>query len=174
MAKRVVLGSGRAAPLQRETTPPLARTAALWAPETSCGRLPGRHVAAPEPLCGSFRRRRIRRLLSWPPRHDVNRVWYTSQPTGTHTGTLRLGASEHAATGRRWEAAPERGSLTFDGEGKCIAMTGGYVMDRRAGNTAGLGGVYGLCAALGLPTPTPAWLLRTPTQLWSRVTGGSN
>ena len=105
--------------------------------------------------------------------YDVNRVWYTSQPTGTHTGTLRLGEAEHAATGKRWEAPPERGSLTFDGEGKCIAMTGGYVMDRRMGNTEGLGGIYGLCVALGLPTPTPAWLLRTPTQIWSRVTGGS-
>ena len=50
-------------------------------------------------------------------------------------------------------------------------------MDRRMGNTESLGGIYGLCVALGLPTPTPAWLLRTrrtPTQIWSRVTGGSN
>ena len=62
--------------------------------------------------------------------------------------------------------------MTFDAEGKCIAMTGGYIMDRRVGNTDGLGGVYGLCSALELPTPTPAWLLRTPAQNWARLTGG--
>ena len=104
---------------------------------------------------------------------DVNRVWYTSSPTGTHTATLRLGGKEHAATGRRWCSPPERGSMTFDGDGRCISLTGGYVMDRRLGNTDGLGGVYGLCTALGLPTPTPAWLLRTPAQNWARLTGGS-
>ena len=104
---------------------------------------------------------------------DVNRVWYTSSPTGTHTATLRLGGKEHAATGRRWCSPPERGSMTFDGDGRCISLTGGYVMDRRLGNTDGLGGVYGLCTALGLPTPTPAWLLRTPAQNWERLTGGS-
>ena len=98
--------------------------------------------------------------------HDVNRVWYTSRPTGTHTATLRLGDAEHAPTGRKWEGPPERGSMTFDGEGRCIALTGGYVMDRRMGNTEGLGGIYGLCVALGLPTPTPKWLLKTPTQLF--------
>ena len=33
----------------------------------------------------------------------------------------RLGEQEHAPTGRRWESPPERGSLTFDGEGRCIS-----------------------------------------------------
>lgn len=104
--------------------------------------------------------------------YDVNRVWYTSSPTGTHTATLHLGDKEYSATGKRWVSPPERGSMTFDGNGKCISLTGGYIMDRRMGNTDGLGGVYGLCAALGLPTPTPAALLRTPTQNWGRLTGG--
>jgi len=105
---------------------------------------------------------------------DVNRVWFTSAPTGTHTASLLLGEKVHSPTGRSWVSPPERGSLTFDGEGQCIAMTGGYVMDRRMGNTEGLGGVYGLCTALGLPTPSPSWLLRTPTQNWARLTGGRN
>ena len=104
--------------------------------------------------------------------YDVNRVWYTVAPTGTHTAPLRLFGETHAPTGRTWASPPERGSMTFDGEGRCIALTGGYVMDRRMGNTDGLGGVYGLCAALGLPPPSPAWLLRTPTQNWARLTGG--
>ena len=103
---------------------------------------------------------------------DANRVWYTSSPTGTHTRPLRLGKESHAPTGRRWESPPECGSAQFDADGKCVAVTGGYVMDRRMGNTDGLGGIFGLCVALGLPTPLPAWLLRTPTQNWQRLTGG--
>ena len=106
--------------------------------------------------------------------HDTNRVWYTSAPRGTHTATLSLFGKQYAPTGRTWESPPERGSMTFDRDGKCIALTGGYIMDRRLGNTDGLGGVYGLCHALGLPTPTPAWLLRTPTQNWARITGGGS
>lgn len=102
---------------------------------------------------------------------DVNRVWYTSAPTGTHTAALRLGNVVHQPTGRQWRSPPERGSMTFDAEGKCISLTGGYVLDRRMGNTDGLGGLYGLCAALALPTPSPTWLLRTPTQSWARLTG---
>lgn len=104
--------------------------------------------------------------------HDVNRVWYTSSPTGTHSERLCLGEREFAATGNRWISPPERGSMTFDGAGRCIAMTGGYVMDRRMGNTEGLGGVYGLCTALHLPTPTPTWLLRTTAQTWAQITSG--
>lgn len=103
--------------------------------------------------------------------YDVNRVWYTSAPTGTHTQPLPLFGTTHAPTGRKWISPPERGSLTFDGRGRCIAMTGGYVMDRRMGNTDGLGGVYGLCHSLGLPAPSPVWLLRTPTQNWAKLTG---
>ena len=99
--------------------------------------------------------------------YDVNRVWLTSSAVGTHTGPLKLfGETTHAPTGRRWLGAPERTSFTFDRRGRCVAITGGYVMDRRMGNTEGLGGIYGLCAALGLPTPTPKWLLKTPTQLF--------
>jgi hypothetical protein len=106
--------------------------------------------------------------------YDVNRVWYTSSPTGTHTATLRLGDKEYAATGKRWVSPPERGSMTFDGNGKCISLTGGYIMDRRMGNTGGFGGIYGLCHSLGLPTPTPEWVLRTPVQNWGILTGSTN
>ena len=48
-------------------------------------------------------------------------------------------------------------------------MTFGYVMDRRQGNTDGLGGIYGLCSALGLPMPVPKWQLRTPVQIAQRI-----
>jgi len=41
-------------------------------------------------------------------------------------------------------------------------------MDRRMGNTQGLGGVYGLSVAVGLPLPTPLWQLYTPVQNFAR------
>ena len=88
---------------------------------------------------------------------DVNRVWYTSSPT-----------AYHPKTGRRWISPPECGSAQFDADGKCVALTGGYIMDRTQGNTEGLGGVYGMCAALGLPPPTPLWQLYTPVQNFGR------
>ena len=102
---------------------------------------------------------------------DVNRVWYTSSPLGTHTRPLTLGSVTHPPTGRRWESPPECGSATFDAEGRCVSVTFGYVMDRRMGNTDGLGGLFGLCSALELPMPVPKWQLRTPVQNLARIRG---
>lgn len=103
--------------------------------------------------------------------YDVNRVWYTSSPHGTHTAPLQIGSTTHAPTGRRWESPPECGSATFDAEGRCVSVTFGYVMDRRMGNTDGFGGIYGLCSALELPMPVPKWQLRTPVQNLARIRG---
>lgn len=103
--------------------------------------------------------------------YDPNRVWYTSSPRGTHTAPLTLGSDTYPPTGRRWESPPECGSATFDGDGRCVSVTHGYVMDRRMGNTDGLGGLYGLCSALGLPMPVPKWQLRTPVQNLARIRG---
>jgi len=89
--------------------------------------------------------------------YDVNRVWFTSSPTALYP-----------PTGKRWISPPECGSAQFDGDGKCVALTGGYIMDRRMGNTQGLGGVYGLSVAVGLPLPTPLWQLYTPVQNFAR------
>ena len=102
---------------------------------------------------------------------DVNRVWWTSSPSGTHTAPLTIGSVTHAPTGRRWEAPPECGSATFDADGRCVSVTYGYVMDRRMGNTDGLGGLYGLCSALELPMPVPKWQLRTPVQNLAYIRG---
>lgn len=97
--------------------------------------------------------------------YDTNRVWYTSSPTGTHTRTLRLGRDvSHSPTGKTWISPPECGSMQFDEHGKCVSLTGGYVMDRRMGNTNGIGGVFGICEALGLSSPLPVFLLYTPVQ----------
>lgn len=51
--------------------------------------------------------------------------------------------------------APECQSYTFNSAGQCTSYTGGYVMDRRVGNTQGLGALFGILAALGGPVLTP-------------------
>jgi len=108
-----------------------------------------------------------------PCAFDVNRVWWTSSPVGTHTAPLTMGSATHMPTGRRWESPPECGSAQFDAHGCCVGVTAGYVMDRRLGNTDGFGGIYGLCSALELPMPIPKWQLRTPVQNLARLRGES-
>lgn len=46
-------------------------------------------------------------------------------------------------------------SYTFNADGKCTSFTGGYVMDRRVGNTQGLGAMFGILAAIGGPVLKP-------------------
>jgi len=45
--------------------------------------------------------------------------------------------------------------LTFNEQGQVVEYTIGYPMDRRLGNTGGLGGVFGLFYAIGKPLPFP-------------------
>jgi len=103
---------------------------------------------------------------------DLNRVWFTSSPVGTHTSDLRILGETLPATGRRWSGPPECGSAIFDAEGRCVYLTSGYLMDRRMGNTNGLTGVLGLREAIGLRDPK-AWLARTPVQLWNSLVASS-
>jgi hypothetical protein len=44
---------------------------------------------------------------------------------------------------------------TFNKKGLITSFTMGYAMDRRVGNTGGLGGAFGLLAAVGVPFPYP-------------------
>mmetsp|Transcript_77902 Transcript_77902/g.137992 ORF Transcript_77902/g.137992 Transcript_77902/m.137992 type:complete len:295 (+) Transcript_77902:71-955(+) len=85
---------------------------------------------------------------------EPNRVWFFSRATGTHTGTLNFGASI-AATGRKIESPPQAQSMLFDTSGKCYTLTVGYCMDKRIGNTEGLGGVFGILKAVGKAPPFP-------------------
>ncbi|GAX79514.1 hypothetical protein CEUSTIGMA_g6955.t1 [Chlamydomonas eustigma] len=57
--------------------------------------------------------------------------------------------------------APVCLSLIFNAEGKCTCYTGGYVMDRRLGNTQGLGAMFGVIAAIGGPVLKPGSLIYT-------------
>jgi hypothetical protein len=94
---------------------------------------------------------------------EPNRVWFFSRATGTHTGTLNFGAGI-PATGKSIYLPPQAQSMLFDERGKCYTLTVGYCMDKRIGNTEGLGGVFGIMKAVGKALPFPeAQRLYTPS-----------
>jgi hypothetical protein len=84
---------------------------------------------------------------------EPNRVWWFSRMTGTHTGTLNFGGGSYAGTGKEVKMPPQAQSLLFDTSGKVYTITVGYAMDKRIGNTDGLGGVFGIVKAVGKPLP---------------------
>lgn len=85
---------------------------------------------------------------------EPNRVWFFARATGTHTGTLNFG-TPMKPTGRSIQMPPQAQSMLFDEQGKCYTLTVGYCMDKRIGNTEGLGGVFGILKAVGKPLPFP-------------------
>eukprot|EP00200_Dunaliella_tertiolecta_P004250 CAMPEP_0202347024 /NCGR_PEP_ID=MMETSP1126-20121109/5563_1 /ASSEMBLY_ACC=CAM_ASM_000457 /TAXON_ID=3047 /ORGANISM="Dunaliella tertiolecta, Strain CCMP1320" /LENGTH=218 /DNA_ID=CAMNT_0048938515 /DNA_START=152 /DNA_END=808 /DNA_ORIENTATION=+ len=96
--------------------------------------------------------------------YEQNRVWFTVRNTCTHTGPLRF-LTTYKPTGKVVQGAPECMSLVFNEEGKCTSYTGGYVMDRRVGNTKGLGAMFGILAAIGGPVLKPG----SPTYVFAVV-----
>eukprot|EP00930_Biecheleria_cincta_P039528 TRINITY_DN27168_c0_g1_i1.p1 TRINITY_DN27168_c0_g1~~TRINITY_DN27168_c0_g1_i1.p1 ORF type:complete len:254 (-),score=38.76 TRINITY_DN27168_c0_g1_i1:298-1059(-) len=85
---------------------------------------------------------------------EPSRVWLTARGYGTNTadGTSILFKK---ATGKKYINPPQACSLRFNKDGLVDQYTIGYVMDRRIGNTGGLGGVYGILYAIGKPFPFP-------------------
>jgi len=94
---------------------------------------------------------------------EPNRVWFFSRATGTHTGTLQFG-SGIKATGKTVHMPPQAQSMLFNEKGECYTLTVGYAMDKRIGNTEGLGGVFGIVKAVGHALPfQEAQRLYTPS-----------
>jgi len=85
---------------------------------------------------------------------EPNRVWFMSRATGTQTGILNFG-SAIAPTGRAIKCPPQASSMLFDEAGKCYTLTVGYCMDKRIGNTEGLGGVFAFLKAIDKALPFP-------------------
>merc|ERR1712050_513138 len=95
---------------------------------------------------------------------EPNRVWFFTRFQGTHTGTMNF-ATAIPATGCKVSSPPEANSMLFDEQGKCYTVTVGYCMDKRIGNTEGLGGVFGILKSVGKALPFPeAQRLYTPSQ----------
>jgi len=85
---------------------------------------------------------------------EPNRVWFFSRAKGTHTGVLNFG-TPISPTGKGIDFPPQAQSMLFDEEGKCYTVTVGYCMDKRIGNTDGLGAVFAILKAIGKPLPFP-------------------
>jgi hypothetical protein len=89
-----------------------------------------------------------------PLEDEANRVWYTARGRGVNTGPLMPFAPE--GTNIEVNNPPQVCSLTIDHRtGLITRYTIGYVVDRNAGNTGGLGGLYGILYAIGKPLPFP-------------------
>jgi len=86
---------------------------------------------------------------------EPNRCWFFSRPTGTHTGPLKFGGSTIAPTNKHIETAPQASSMLFNEDGKVYTLTVGYTMDKRVGNSNGLGALLGILYAVGKPLPVP-------------------
>mmetsp|Transcript_28196 Transcript_28196/g.38782 ORF Transcript_28196/g.38782 Transcript_28196/m.38782 type:complete len:261 (+) Transcript_28196:14-796(+) len=80
-----------------------------------------------------------------------NRVWWHTRAKATHSAPL-MGK---APTNKKLELPPQANSFIFNSEGKLQEITIGYVLDRRIGNTGGLGGAFGYLYGVGTPLPFP-------------------
>merc|ERR1719463_581664 len=81
---------------------------------------------------------------------QTNRVWFQSRSKATHTGPL-LGKPP---TGKELELPPQLFHLDFT-EAGLVREIGFYVVDRRQGNTGGLGGAFGYFYGTGNALPIP-------------------
>lgn len=82
---------------------------------------------------------------------EPNRVWFNSRTVATNTGKF-LGKPP---TGKALTMPPQAQSMTFNEKGLVTQFTVGYVMDRRVGNTGGLGGAFAFFYGVGKPLPIP-------------------
>lgn len=81
---------------------------------------------------------------------DTHRVWFHSRSTATHSAPL-MGKP---ATGKKLTLPPQLFHLDFNEKG-LVREIGFYVVDRRQGNTGGLGGAFGFFYGTGNPLPIP-------------------
>eukprot|EP00444_Apocalathium_aciculiferum_P010241 CAMPEP_0183386408 /NCGR_PEP_ID=MMETSP0370-20130417/2304_1 /TAXON_ID=268820 /ORGANISM="Peridinium aciculiferum, Strain PAER-2" /LENGTH=306 /DNA_ID=CAMNT_0025564709 /DNA_START=74 /DNA_END=994 /DNA_ORIENTATION=- len=82
---------------------------------------------------------------------EPERVWFQTRKTGTNTGEFM----KKPPTGKALVFPPEAYSIRFNEQGKVKEFTVGYPMDRRVGNTGGLGGAFGYFYGVGNPLPIP-------------------
>jgi hypothetical protein len=104
--------------------------------------------------------------------YEANRVWFTIRNSGTHTGDLKFAGKTYKGTGKVIQGAPECCSYTFNSELKVTSFTGGYVMDRRVGNTGGMGALFGILHAIGAPVPRPGSLMWNILSLVNKIRVG--
>jgi len=75
---------------------------------------------------------------------EPNRVWFFSRAKFVHKGVLQFGKMKIEPSYKTIDITPQVFSVSFDKEGKVYKFTGGYPVDRSAGNCGGLGGLFGI------------------------------
>uniref|UniRef100_A0A061R5F3 Uncharacterized protein n=1 Tax=Tetraselmis sp. GSL018 TaxID=582737 RepID=A0A061R5F3_9CHLO len=83
------------------------------------------------------------------------RLWFDQISSGSHTGNFGGPFKHIKPTGKKVNTPPQAQSITFNEQGQVTQFTGGYVVDRRMGNTGGLGGLFGIMHAIGHTLPFP-------------------
>lgn len=81
---------------------------------------------------------------------QTNRVWFMGRSISKHVDTF-VGVE---ATGKELVLPPQQFHLDFNEEG-LVKEIGFYTVDRRQGNTGGLGGAFGYFYGVGKPLPIP-------------------
>jgi hypothetical protein len=81
---------------------------------------------------------------------QTNRVWFTGRSVSKHIGTF----AGVEATGKDLIMPPQQFHLDFNEEG-LVKEIGFYTVDRKQGNTGGLGGAFGYFYGVGKPLPIP-------------------
>eukprot|EP00629_Pelagomonadales_sp_RCC1024_P003960 CAMPEP_0119260124 /NCGR_PEP_ID=MMETSP1329-20130426/659_1 /TAXON_ID=114041 /ORGANISM="Genus nov. species nov., Strain RCC1024" /LENGTH=273 /DNA_ID=CAMNT_0007259541 /DNA_START=74 /DNA_END=893 /DNA_ORIENTATION=- len=81
---------------------------------------------------------------------QTNRVWFHTRTNAVHTGDF-MGK---APTGKEVINPPQCMHMDFEEDGK-VKEFGFYTVDRRQGNTGGLGGAFAFFNAVGIPLPFP-------------------
>jgi len=97
---------------------------------------------------------------------EPNRVWFFTRSVLTHSGDLKFGSSTLKPNGTTVVRTPQVMSTSFNREGECYKLTGGYTVDKTVGNTGGLGGVFGIIHAIGGSLPFPEGKPWKPSLRW--------
>jgi hypothetical protein len=82
---------------------------------------------------------------------QTNRVHFFSRQTGEFNGKSFLGKE---SDGTKLTLPPQALHIDFNADGK-VKEFGFYTVDRRQGNTGGLGGAFGFMYGIGKPLPIP-------------------
>lgn len=83
---------------------------------------------------------------------QTNRVWFFSRQVAKHVAPFMGAPPEHTKDGGVLTLPPQLHHLDFNEDG-LVKEFGFYTVDRRQGNTGGLGGAFGYFYGVGKPLP---------------------
>jgi hypothetical protein len=85
---------------------------------------------------------------------QTNRVWFFTRQVARHVAPFMGATPENTKDGGVLTLPPQLMHMDFDSNG-LVREFGFYTVDRRQGNTGGLGGAFGYFYGVGRPLPIP-------------------